>query len=169
MSAVCPDRRNRGFTLIELMIVLAIILILAAISITNLVRSRIAASEASAVNTLVVIFRTESVYYSSYGSYSPDLASLGKPASGPPTASAADLADDLLSGKVSGNPVQFNKNGYVFAYTAAVSGTQVTGFTVRGDPQTRGATGTRSFYIDQRGVVHVNTSAPASATDPVLN
>ena len=71
------QRKNKGFSLIELLIVVAIILIIAAIAIPNLLRSRMAANEASAVGSLRTVNTSEVAYFTTYGSYSTTLANLG--------------------------------------------------------------------------------------------
>lgn len=102
------QRKNKGFSLIELLIVVAIILIIAAIAIPNLVRSRIAANEASAVGSLRSINTACMTYSANYGGFPPTLASL-RPAGGVPTPAAADLIDSVLAGGT--------KSGYVFTYS----------------------------------------------------
>ena len=93
------QRRSKGFSLIELLIVVAIILIIAAIAIPNLLRSRIAANEASAVQSMRTITTVQNTYNSTYGvGYSPSLAALGPAGGGgAPTAANADLIDSVFA------------------------------------------------------------------------
>jgi prepilin-type N-terminal cleavage/methylation domain-containing protein len=153
-------RKNKGFSLIELLIVVAIILIIAAIAIPNLLRSRIAANEASAVGSLRSLNTVSVTYSSTYGGFPPTLASLGPAAGGgAPTAANADLIDSVLAAGT--------KSGYTFTYAAVDSdgnGTMDT-YTVNGDPVTPGTTGQRYFFTDQTGVVRANPTAKAAATD----
>ena len=91
---------SRGFSLIELLIVVAIILIIAAIAIPNLLRSRIAANQASAVGSLRTLNTAEITYATTYNTgYTSTLGNLGPPAAGSnPVATAAGLIDSVLSG-----------------------------------------------------------------------
>src|SRR5262245_50916594 len=104
-------RRQRGFSLIELLIVVAIILIIAAIAIPNLLRSKMSANEASAVGSLRTLNTACITYSTLYGGYPPALGNLGPGT--PATSAAADLIDSVLS---SGT-----KSGYIFTYTAGAT------------------------------------------------
>jgi prepilin-type N-terminal cleavage/methylation domain-containing protein len=151
-------KNSRGFSLIELLIVVAIILIIAAIAIPNLLRSRIAANQASAVGSLRTINTAEITYASTYNAgYSPTLASIG-PGANPPTAAAAGLVDSVLAGGV--------KSGYGFVYTpgAVVSG-RIDTYTLNGNPTTAGTTGSNYYFTDQSGVIRQNSTTGATAAD----
>ena len=149
-------KKQKGFSLIELLIVVAIILIIAAIAIPNLLRSRIAANEASAVGSIRTINTGEVTFASTY----PDvgfamLASLGGSGG---TSTGAGLIDSVLA---SGT-----KSGYSFT-TTVTGGTPSTQYTVVGDPVSA-QTGQRHFFSDQSGVIRYNTSAVATVSDNPL-
>jgi type IV pilus assembly protein PilA len=157
------ERNAKGFSLIELLIVVAIILIIAAIAIPNLLRSKIAADQASAVGSLQAINTAEVTYSSSYNQgFSPQLKNLGPPAAGSqPSPTAADLIDDLLC---SGT-----KSGYQFTYTPnAQVGSQYENYSVSASPVSLGQTGQNFYFTDSSDVVRYNTSQAATASDPPI-
>ncbi len=155
-------RKQKGFSLIELLIVVAIILIIAAIAIPNLLRSRIAANEASAVGSTRSINTAEVTFASTYPSHGfASLPDLGPPSSGSVGDTGAGLIDSVLSAGT--------KSGYVFAVatSGAVSSGPATTYSVNGDPQ-NSQTGQRHFFSDQSGVIRFNTSASAGSSDSPL-
>jgi type IV pilus assembly protein PilA len=161
---------RRGFSLVELLVVVAMILIIATIALANFVRARDSANETSTVSSLRTLYSAESQYAANYNSFSSDLNSLGPPpADAPPSATSADLVDQVLSGGVSGLPAQFAKAGYSFVYTPLGSGPGVQQFTFNADPIVRGNTGQRSFFMDQSGIIRYNNAAPATVNDSPLN
>jgi len=154
------SERSRGFSLIELLIVVAIILIIAAIAIPNFMRSRMAANESASVQNMRNINTANVVYSSTYGiGYASSLATLGPPAgSGEPTAANASLIDEVLATGV--------KSGYTYSYTpgSPVNGV-VDSFQLTASPVTPGVTGMRYFFTDDSGVIRQNTSAMATVSD----
>ena len=145
---------QKGFSLIELLIVVAIILIIAAIAIPNLLRSRMAANEASAVGSLRTINTAQVQYATTYQTgFSASLTDLGGPA--PATSTQADLIDTVLAAGV--------KSGYTFTYTPGTADTagNINDYTITAEPVTIGATGQRGFFTDQSGVIRGDADASA--------
>jgi prepilin-type N-terminal cleavage/methylation domain-containing protein len=155
--------KQKGFSLIELLIVVAIILIIAAIAVPNLLRSRMAANEASAAGSLRTISTANVTYASTYNiGFAADITNLGPPAGGGATADsdAADLIDSVLSGGV--------KAGYSFTYapgTADAAGNIPT-YTTEATPVTPDSTGQSSFCVDHSAVVRKDPAGSAPGSDP---
>jgi prepilin-type N-terminal cleavage/methylation domain-containing protein len=157
-------RHEEGFSLVELLIVIAIILVIAAIAIPSLLRSKIAANQASAIESLRVLGTSEVTYAAIYGNgYSSTLAVLGPvPPGAVATASAAGLIDDLLASGA--------KSGYEFTYTPTLldSTGRYNGYTILANPQVAGTTGNDFYYEDETHLIRMNTTTQAGSTDSLV-
>jgi prepilin-type N-terminal cleavage/methylation domain-containing protein len=156
-------RKQSGFSLIELLIVVAIILIVAAIALPNLMAGRMAANEASAVESLRTLQSAETAYSTTFPAvgYSSTLLQLGGSGSGICLATPAQaclIDSTLASGIKGGYQITWHGDGL----TPSVY------YSMNADPLARGSSGRRSFYTDYPGVIRYNDTAPAAVTDPVI-
>ena len=135
-------RKKAGFTLIELMIVVAIIAIIAAIAIPNLLRSRMQSNESATIGNIRTVTGSQVAYHAAMNEYSADFDSLT-------TASPPFLDGDWAAAK----------SGYTFAM-----GGDADCFTVNADPTTPGTTGNRYFFTDCSGVIRYSTAGAADDT-----
>jgi prepilin-type N-terminal cleavage/methylation domain-containing protein len=169
---------SRGFSLIELLIVVAIILVIAAIAIPSLLRSRIVANQASAVGSLRMINTAEVTYAVTYNTgYSPTLGDLGPATAGTdPTATAAGLVDETLAGTVENgvtigaSATESAKSGYQITYTPGATDQtgRVNAYSITATPVSLGTTGTNFYFSDQSGVIRQNTTEVAGSSDSPL-
>jgi type IV pilus assembly protein PilA len=149
-------RRRRGFSLIELLIVIAIILIIITIALPRLSRARMYSQETAAIGALRTLHTAQVQYYSQYGKYAASLTELGPPATGAASPAAADLIGNDLAGG--------DKSGYKFTLT----GNQA-GYVINANPLAFGSSGSRTFYSDQSMVVRQNYGPePATANSPEM-
>jgi len=158
------NAKQRGFSLIELLIVVAIILVIAAIAIPNFLRAKISANESSAVSSVHAVQTAEITYATTFTTvgFSAALADLGdggtKPCPG--TINASCIVDAALaSGK---------KSGYNFTYAQDASTTPSLGYTISASPQMPDITGQRGFFGDQTNIIRADPSGTATASSTPL-
>jgi type IV pilus assembly protein PilA len=145
-------RQRRGFSLIELLIVIAIILVIITIAVPKYQKTQIFVRETAAMKAIQTIHTMEIQYQSQYGRFAVSLTELGPPASGAPSPAAADLIGNDLANGV--------KQGYKFT-VAAIPG----GYTINANPVVYGSDGTKTFYSDQTMVIRENFGPePATAS-----
>ena len=141
----------KGFTLVEIMIVVAIIALIAAIAIPNMLRARVNANESAAIASVRTLVSALESFRANQTplTYPPDLLTLS--GANPP------YIDTVLSSGA--------KQGYNFTYTRAGANT----YTLAGAPQNANVTGVRGFFCDQTGVIRVDPTGNATAASPPLD
>jgi len=144
-------RKQKGFSLIELLIVVAIILIISAIAIPSYMRSRMQANEASAVGSVRMINTSAVTYSSTYVDvgYPVNLSDMGGANPCTPTSTSACLLDDSIA--------QGTKSGYFFTW-AGDGATPSVSYTLSATPLVVGSSGQRMFCTDQAGVIRYDAS-----------
>jgi type IV pilus assembly protein PilA len=151
-----PNSKKRGFSLIELLIVIAIILIIITVALPKMTNAMRYAHETAAIKAIQTIHTMQVQYNSQYGRYAASLTEMGPPATGAATAASADLIDSGLAGG--------EKSGYKFTMTGNQGG-----YVINATPVAYGNTGSRTFYSDQSMVIRENDGPePATASSKEL-
>lgn len=146
--------RQKGFTLVEIMVVIAIIVVIAVIAVPVFIRSKMAANEAGAIAACRSVFTANNIYFGKNQCFPGSLSELSFPAADPPYIDA-DLA--------SATTPRSAKSGYYYDYQ---SDNRV-GFELNAIPQSD-FSGSKYFYINFTGVIHYDTGQRANAQDPNL-
>jgi type IV pilus assembly protein PilA len=154
-------RSNKGFSLIELLIVIAIILIIAAIAIPNLLQARMSANESSAAGALRSLTSAEITYYNNYPStgYAPSISALGGASPCNPSPATACLVDNFLATAIPGGT---GKSGYYYLATGIVNGgaTFNDAYVIAAAPILVTHTGNRDFCSTNDGVLRSQQASP---------
>jgi len=161
-------RSQKGFSLLELLIVVAIILIIAAIAIPNLLQARLSANEASAVGSLSALRSAEVAYFNAYPTvgYATQLADMGGPGPCTPTSTTACLIDNFLATAIPGG---VGKAGYFFLATGVITGgaTYNDAYVTAAAPKAVHSTGNRDFCSTNDGIMRSQMGNPGDV--PVNN
>ena len=136
---------QRGFSLIELLIVIAIILIILSIALPQMSKSRMHAQEMAAIAEIGTIQKAQVQYYSQFGQYATTLSQLG-----PPTSSGA-AEGPQAAGLIPASLANGSGSGFNFTLTQSL-----TGYALTAIPKAFGSTGRRTFYSDQTGIIREN-------------
>ena len=149
-------KHQRGFSLIELLVVISIILIILTIAVPQMAKMQANARETGAIATIKTIYAAQVQYQSTFNTFANSLTQLGPPAG------AGGTEGPNAAGLISGSLATGNSSGYVFTLASTP-----TGYSVSAVPKTFGSTGRRCFYSDQTGVIRENWGQePATATSP---
>jgi len=145
-------KSKKGFTLVEIMIVVAIVMILATLVVSSVLRARHNANEIAVIAACkTVVTACENFYANNLPhAYPANLSDLIAPVSNPP------YIDSVLAGGT--------KQGYQFTYELI----DTESFKLNADPSVPGKTGTRRFFVDETGVIRANSNVQASSADPAV-
>ena len=151
----CSRQNRRAFTLIEILIVVAIIAGLAALAVLQMGRARITADEQSALNSLRLLAKSSQFFFMTRQGYPASLSDLGRPTSNPPYVEDTSLSTG-------------SKHGYQFVYTPGPE-SPPDSFTLLANPTSHAVTGERHFFVTQEMTIHATTqNRDATAGDPVV-
>jgi len=151
-------QRQAGFSLIELLIVIAIILIILSIALPQMGKTRMHAQEMAAIADIRTITQAEIQYQSEFGQFATSLSQLG-----PPTSAGAQEGPQA-AGIIPGNLASGSAGGYTFSIAQNPQG-----YSLSAVPKAFGSTGRRTFYSDPSGIVRENWGQdPATATSPEI-
>ena len=154
-----PQRRRArqgGFSLIELLVVISIILIILFFAVPKMASIQANARETGAISTMKTIYAAQIQYQSTFNKFAGSLAQLGPPAG------TGGTEGPESAGLIAGSLAAGESSGYVFTLTSTAQG-----YTVSAVPKTFGTTGRRTFYLDQSGVIRQNWGQePATVNSP---
>ncbi|MGC1647209.1 MAG: prepilin-type N-terminal cleavage/methylation domain-containing protein [Candidatus Sulfotelmatobacter sp.] len=152
-------KHQRGFTLIEMLVVVAIILIIAAITIPSMTAAKVHADEASAVASIRAINQAEVSYMAAYGGYAESLANLGGAEPCTRSAATACILDESLAGG--------EKSGYHFVAAGSNPADGMSqSYFVAAAPVVFDRTGKRLFCSSDRGVIRADANTTGSTVPP---
>ena len=151
---------SQGFSWLEIIIVVVVIVLSAGIVIPNLWKSKTDIDDASAIRSIRTIMLAEKTYSKSYDKgYSPSLSAMGAPPDAMPSASHAGFIDSELAAGL--------KEGYAFNYQPGAPDDhgRIQTYTLTVSPTKPGTSGSTYYFVDQTGVIRENSSHPATAND----
>jgi len=151
---------SHGFSWLEIIIIIVIILLTAGILVPNLWKSKTQINETAAVRSIRTIIAAEVNYAQSYGTgYTSSLSNLGPPPDAMPSSSLAGYVDSELAEGL--------KEGYSFVYTPGprADNGRIQTYTLKVTPVKPGETGNTFYFVDQTGLIRVNTSHEAGPKD----